>query len=278
MTIAGRCLCAGALILAAAGDPIAQRDGGGFHLGETAALAATPAPPEVLRYERGRLTLHAAGVSLAGVLEAIARVSGAALRGTLPSDDVTATLDDVPLADALTTVLHGRSFMLVYDGGGALRVIELLEAAPAVASSPEPPTLPIAATSSPSSGTLAEEEAQAAVLQRPVAISGTLARALGDEQITTGRLLYAATNEPQSAVRAEAREALLATFAADPAREAAYLSTLTPVANDVLARILRGSEQDGGAQELMAELASRSRSPELRAKAAAVLQELQRQR
>jgi hypothetical protein len=89
-------------------------------------------------------------------------------------------------------------------------------------------------------------------------------------------LLHAAVSEERAALRTDARAALLEVFAADPEIEAAYLSTLQPVADATLAGVLRGSTSGEGAEELMVALASEARSPELRAKAAAVLEELRK--
>ncbi len=225
--------------------------------------------PEVVRYEEGRLTLHADGASLARVLAAIAAETGAEIRGGLPTREVTVRLERVQLSEALGTLLRDHSFLLRYDRDGKLRAIELLGAGPPVTMLPSP-----ARTSSPIA--LADEEAQAEILQRPVQVRGALARALGTETPSTGLLLHTAVGEERAAVRTDARAALLETFAANPEIEAAYLSTLQPVADATLAEILRASAGGEGAQELMIALASQARSAELRAKAAAVLEELRK--
>ena len=122
---------------------------------------------------------------------------------------------------------------------------------------------------------LAEEEDQAVVLQRPVTIFGPLAQTLGAEQAPIGRVLHAAVQERSPGTREAAREAALDAMRGDPAIEAAYLSTLVPVEDGVLAQILRSSGPDDAATEWMAALASRAPSEALRAKAAAVLVILQ---
>ncbi len=238
--------------------------------GSTAADRAAAGP--LVRYDHGRLTVHAAGVPAGHVLDRIAAETGAAIRGTPRNVDVTVDVDDAALSDALAAVLGGQSFMLTYGSDGVLRAIDLLAAGPAapLASVSAAPAL-----SSTPSGALAEAERQAAILRRPVHVSGALARALGTDRPATGTLLHAAISERDPAVRAAARDALLATFRADPEVEAAYLSTLTPVADATLATMLQGISADGAA-ELMAALASRARSIELRRKAASVLDALER--
>jgi hypothetical protein len=233
------------------------------------AEAADPAAP-IVRYDEDRLSVRVVEMPLAELLDRFADASGAAIRGTVPDRRVTATLDAVPLAEALTTLLGAHSFMLTYGSGGTLRTVELLATGMAV--SPSPVATPEA---SATPGPLAEEEAQAKILQRTVRVSGALARAVESEQPSIGRLLHAAVRERRAGVRAEAREVLLTTLADDPDAEAAYLSTLTPVDDAVLAKILRTSSADDGAEAWMAALATRARSEELRRKAAAVLALLQ---
>jgi len=151
-------------------------------------------------------------------------------------------------------------------------MIEMLGSGPPVSPMPSVATL---ATPSPRPP-LAEEEDQAVVLQRPVAVAGPLAEAIGSEQAPVGRVLHAAAQEHDPAVRAAARDAALGAITADPEVEAAYLSTLAPVDDAVLAQILRASGADGAAEEWMTALVARAPSAELRAKAAAVLTALKR--
>jgi hypothetical protein len=231
---------------------------------------ATPDGPDVVEYRDDRLTVRVTAGPLARVLSEIARASGAEVRGAVPAREVTATLDRVPLSEALATLLGEQSFVLRYGSDGALRAIELLGVGPSASPLTASPT----PTASPAP--LVEEEAQAAILQRPVPVSGALARAVGTQTPSAGRLLHAALGEERVTVRADAREALLAAFTADPEIEAAYLSTLRPVDDRALATIMRGSARGKGAEDLMATFAARAPSPELRAKAAAVLEELRR--
>src|SRR5689334_21840566 len=86
------------------------------------ASVAGAAPPDV-RYRAGRVTVHVHAAPLAGVLDAIARDAGAAVRGDVPSRDVTLDLDDVPLDDVLARLLGKDSFALTYAPDGGLRAI-----------------------------------------------------------------------------------------------------------------------------------------------------------
>lgn len=228
--------------------------------GTSAPAWSAESQPEV-RYADGRLTVHVDHMPVGEVLRRIADATGAAVRGDAPAGDVTLAVDNVPITVALDTMLGKHSFMLTYGAKGALRSIELLGAG--VPMSPVP-----AATAPPP---LAAEEAQATTLQRNVPAWGSLIGAFGDEPLTVGRLLHAVINDQRPDVRAAARESILDAFVASPEVEAAYLSTLTPVDDPTLASLLRASSDGTSAEEWLAALAARARSPELKKKAASVL-------
>ena len=248
----GKCLATGVVLLLAllAGAPVAADD----------------APPQV-RYVDGRITLRVERAAIADVLHRIGDATGAVVRGDIPFGEVTVALENVPLSVALDTMLGSHSFMLTYGAHGALRSIDLLGAGPAITPAP-------AATPAAAARPLAAEEAQAGVLQREVPAWGDLKGAFGTETLTVGRLLHAVTDDQRSEVRAAARESILDTFLQHPEVEAAYLSTLAPVDDATLAAMLRGRNVDGVAEDWFSAVALRARSPELKQKAAAVLQAL----
>lgn len=224
--------------------------------------AADPAA-DVVRYEDGRLTVRATDAPIDRLLGQIAAVTGATMRGAMPSRTASFDFTAVPLSDGLTRILGAESFMLTYGADGTIRTIDLL----ARGTAPPPSPRPSGAARAP----LADEEAQAVLLQQPVAVSGPLRRALGSSTPAVGRVLHAVTLEHRTNVRAAAREVALAAFVRDAAIEAAYLSTLVPVDDATLARMLRATAVEGAAEEWMAMLAARAPSPALRAKATAVL-------
>jgi hypothetical protein len=231
--------------------------------------AATP-PPGIVRYAAGRLTVSVTAMPLDRLLGELAAVTHATIRGAVDPRSITIDFKDAPLSDGLTRIFGAESFMLTYANDGTIRTIELLgkgappSSTPAVRSAPSP------------AAPFAEEEAQAVVLQRPLTVSGPLAAVVGSEHPPIGRVLHAAVHEEDAAVRAAARDAVLVAFAEDPDAEAAYLSTLTPVDDAVLATILRGRGPKGAAEEWLAALAARAPSAELRRKAAEVLTVLER--
>jgi len=234
-------------------------------------VSADDAQPPV-RYVDGRLTLRVERAPIADVLRRIGDATGAVVRGDIPFGEVTVALENVPLSVALDTMLGSHSFMLTYGAHGALRSIDLLGAGPAI--TPAPAATPAAGAVAVAARPLAAEEAQAGILQREVPAWGDLKGAFGTETITVGRLLHAVTDDQRPEVRAAARESILDTFLQSPEVEAAYLSTLAPVDDATLANMLRGRNVDGVAEDWFAAVAMRARSPELKQKAAAVLQAL----
>lgn len=228
--------------------------------------SATPAPHTV-RYDDGRLTVRVADLPLDRLLAEIAAATHATVRGSVDARPVSFDFTRLPIFEGLARIFGAESFMLTRGSDGTLRTIDMLgkgAPAPRATASPRPP--------------LADEEAQAAVLQRSVPVSGALADAVGATDAPVGRVLHAAIMDRDPAARAAAQEAVLAAFARDPEIEAAYLSTLQPVDDAVLARILQGSAGDpGSVGEWMALLAARAPSAALRAKAASVLTALQRE-
>ncbi len=234
--------------------------------------AATPTPtPGVVRYEAGRLTVSVVDVPLDRLLAEIAAATHATVRGSVAARPVSIDLSRVPLADGLARIFGAESFMLTYAGDGSLRTIDMLGKGAPV--SPSPDTTPSPSPRPP----LAAEEDQAAVLQRPVTVTGGLAKAVGAAHPSIGRVLHAVVQERDAATRAAARDAALAAFARDPEVEAAYLSTLLPVDDAVLVRILQANAGDPrSVAEWMTALAARAPSAALRAKAAAVLEALPR--
>lgn len=232
-------------------------------------FVAADVSPGVVQYAHDRLTIHVVAMPLPAFLAELERQSGATVRGVVPDRTVTADLVNAPLTDALDTILGAESFMLTYGSDGSLRAIEMLAAGTVVA--PTPAATPTSAAHETTRKPLAEEERQAAVLQRRVSVSAALGRAVGEEEPSVGRLLHAVLGERGAALRAEAREAVLAAFARDPETEAAYLSTLQPVDDAILARTFGAQSVDGSAEEWLTALAARARSQELRDKATAVL-------
>jgi hypothetical protein len=193
------------------------------------------------------------------------------MRGIPPTRAGSFDMHEVPLADALKRILGADSFMLTYGTDGQVRSIRFLGRGEAIAyASPAPSP---GAAGGAAGAPLAAEEQQAGVLQKQVIVTDypPLRRALGTTTPSIGQVLHAVTGEANPNARSGAREVLLKTVASDPEAEAAYLSTLEPVADATLAEMLTTSAPAGGAEEWMTALSTRAQSQALRDKAKAVL-------
>src|SRR5262245_8890222 len=83
-----------------------------------------PAPTVVVRDGKVTATLQQAPLDV--VVAAIAKQTGAEVRGAVPPGrEVTRQLDAVPLEDALERLLGAHSFTLTYDSDGNLKRIAL---------------------------------------------------------------------------------------------------------------------------------------------------------
>ena len=227
------------------------------------ARTATATAPDV-RYRAGRVTVHVHDTPLATVLDTIARDAGATVRGDVPSRDVSADLDDVPLDDVLARLLGKDSFALTYAPDGGLRTIELLAVGKPAPAWP-PPGVDASAGVAP--------ERQAEVMGRRVDVGARLATALGTRRPTAGELIHAALREKDDRARADAQRRVLAAFEADHELEDVFTRTLAAIDDHTLASIFR-DWSGTRAREFVAALATRAHSPELRTKAGAVLQQL----
>ncbi len=234
------------------------------------AEAQTPRP-DLVEYSDGRLTVSVTAMPLDRLIAEIAAATSVVVRGSVTTRAVTIDFTRIKLADGLTRIFGAESFMLTYADGQP-RTMTLLgqgtggtmPSSPAVAlgaPTPKPP--------------LADEEEKAAILQRPVTLSGPLSNALGT-RAPIGSVLHATVQQGDADARAGARDAVLGAMVSDPEIATAYLSTLTPVADAVLADMLRTSSgADGAAEEWMTALVTRAPNEALRQKAAAVLAVLQ---
>ena len=225
----------------------------------------------IVRYDGKRLSIRATRMPASRVLEAVARETGAAIRGGMPSREVTVRVESLPVAKALTAVVGSDSFMLTYGKHGSLRAITLIGTGQAAAASGAPalPT-PIAMMPQPTPYAPTTEQRQAAILNRTFTVSTTLAQALGTIAPTANQIVRGALTSEDADTRGLAREALFTAFTTDPEIESAYLSTLAPVEDKRLATMLRSMGQPGAAEDLLTALSERASSSELRYKATSV--------
>jgi hypothetical protein len=216
-----------------------------------------------VRLHRDTLTVRLVDAPLAEVLQELSRQSDAEIRGQLvDARTVTASFDDVPLAQALARLLPEQNFALVYGGGGRLMAVQLLGAA-------RPVTVVPVAVRRPS-----WHEALYELIARhsPVPVSGALADALGTDAATLPQLLNAALQQEDPTGRAEAIRAGLGTLQDDAELRAAVLHQLESVDTATLATAL--GTATGHAEDVAQEVFGAAPVPELRVKASTVLQRL----
>ncbi len=238
---------------------------------EEPAPAAKETPP--VEYRDDRLTVRVPNVPTAQVLAALARQSGASIRGTPMAEHAAATtFADVPLREALHRLLGAQNFALFYDDRGRLSVVDLLGAPPppAVAATPPPeaPAPRFAPTPAALLGLLDRHPS--------VPIGEHLAQALGGDSLSLRQLLDTGVHHEDAAVRGEAQRAALDAVEADGELLAALRDVATGTDERTLGELVRGFAGER-ADELLMYVARRARDGELRVRAAGLLQQIRMQ-
>ena len=229
------------------------------------AARAGAAEPAV-EYRDDLVTLRAVDVPRADVLAAVARATGAELRGQVSDPGpVTVTLDGVPLNDALHRLLGTQSFTVTYGAGDRVTTI-------ALRGGPQQATAGIAAGAAviaASSEWQTDERLQRAaatlggVAQREIPVNGRLAAAVGTRTPTFERLAQAALVDQDPRVRVRALRSALAALEGDPELCDALAVTVTVLPPDVLVRFTREmAGEDSG--EFAARVARFARTSEVR--------------
>jgi hypothetical protein len=206
-----------------------------------------------------RFTIRAEDVPLSRALEDVARAVGAEVRGEIPAREITASMDELPLAEVLVRLLAGENFTLAYGADGKLRTVELLggpRSSPAAGVPATPPGAPQGAER-PSSG-------------NTVRVSSRLGAALGTRTPPATDVIHAAFHQKSARLRADAQKSALAALEADPQFERVLAAIFGAVDDETLVQIFRGWGRARAAR-FLGRLVASSRSEELRVKAAAVL-------
>jgi hypothetical protein len=194
------------------------------------ARGASSAPSPLVQYDDGRLTAHLEGADLTAVLVEVAGQAGLEIRGA-PTDPrpLTIDLDHVPVADALTRLLVGQSFVLRYTDAG-LRGVRFLgnSGATLVAASPPISSDPADLLEVPPSS--AQEASN-----RPVAIGGRLARAIGTDRANFSEVIDVAMRNADPRVRADALRIGFRILDSEPELQQSVLYVLDHWGNDQLA-------------------------------------------
>jgi hypothetical protein len=240
------------------------------------AAATGPTAPRV-QYRDDRLTAHVEGAPLHDVLAAIARATGAQVRGQ-PLDDrpVSIELDAVPLDDALHRVLGSQNFTVSYARDGRPRTVLLLggpEAPPPMSDRPTAAGVPVAAPA-PTGPAFPLPLSRALMRARPVPVPEPLAEVLGTDRATFPELLELATVDDDGIRRAQATQAVLSALERQSRLRRSFLRTLHDLDEESLQAIVAG---DGGPRfvDILTYLAVHSRERALQKKATVILDQLQ---
>jgi hypothetical protein len=235
---------------------------------------AVGAEPPAVRYDGGRLSVRASTTPLPDLLGAIGRATGAELRGKpAAAPPVTIVIDDVPVKEALERILGDQSFALVLAKDGRPQAIELRggpQAAPAHKATLEPP-----AGWTPSDATVEAAQIVDQWVQGDTRypVSGRLADALGAREATFSQIVEVGIGDPDRAVRGQALRTSLHLLEANDQVRDAFVRMLGTLDDAFLTNYVRLSMKDN-ATEIMAGMASRASTPEMRARAQGLLREL----
>jgi len=235
--------------------------------------------PRVVEYRNDRVTLRVHAVPVREILDELAHQSGADIRGQVrQSRPVSVEFEDVLLTDALTRLLGEQNFTLTYDDDGHLRSVELL-------GGPEAPLEPAPGGSGPRQRKWPPTQEARDALENleafsrrpePVRVSGRLADALGTSTPTLGQLLEATSHHDDPRVRERAIMAVLRTLEADPQARSALVTAIDAFDDQRLLTVVNETARDPEHAEMfVARIARGARQSEIRARAGAVLQQLQ---
>jgi len=247
-----------------------------------ATLWAADENPRVVEYRNDHVTLRVHLVPVRQILDELAHQSGADIRGQVRQPrPVSVEFEDVLLTDALTRLLGEQNFTLTYDDDGHLKSVELL-------GGPEAPVahdiLPAAGTGSGQKKWPPTQEARDALENleafsrrpEPVRVSGRLADALGTSTPTLGQLLEATSHHDDPRVRERAIMAVLRTLESDPQTRSALVTAIDAFDDQRLLTVVNETARDPEHAEMfVARIARGARQSEIRARAGAVLQQLQ---
>jgi hypothetical protein len=228
-------------------------------------VVAETAPVTVAR---DRITGEFVGVPPEDALRQIAAATGAEVVGTVSDTrQLNLKLADVPLEAAMARILGPQSFSLVFDAGGGLRRIRLINAAV-----PAPATG--ASRAMPAPAPVVTNPAQFMAVEVPISTVGPLADQLGTSGKTTlGQLFELAARSDDAGVRVAAVDAGMAAIERDGNLQTSLDQILNGVDDAALATIIRGSVGDRST-ELMSRMLSRTRRPQFRQRVVNVLRSL----
>jgi len=238
--------------------------------GALGAPAADETPARVVEYGNDTLTVRLVKAPVGEVLDAIARQSGAEIRGEVREPrEVSADFEAVPLPEALHRLLGRQNFALVYGDGGRLRVVKLLGGPLAPGAPPSVVAAPVVATST----TQPPGINLTGMLERAVPVSGRLSEVFGSPTATFRQLMDVGLRNEDATVRAEALRVGIQALEAAPELRSTVIAAMNGMDEAALSAMLRGAA-GAHAEEVAMHIATQAQAFELRAKASAILQRL----
>jgi hypothetical protein len=242
--------------------------GVGAEAPESKAPGGDAPPPRTITLQGDRLTVRVADVPIEEVLQAVAAPSKAEIRGAVQEPrPVTIDFADVPLQDGLGRLLGEQNFVLTYREDGSLKALNLL-GAPL-----EPSAEARIVKDSPTATTQPPAASAADVLQRSVPVSGKLQQFLGQSTATMQQLIDITMRQDDAALRREAVSAGMSAIDSAPDLRATVVRSLRGSGDQVLTSLLGSLPQDR-AHEIVTQMATSSRIPEIRARSLQLLRNM----
>ncbi|MFN8545355.1 MAG: hypothetical protein U0807_14260 [Candidatus Binatia bacterium] len=247
----------------------------------TTAVRAEQPPTPVVEFTDGRLTVSADGAPFRTVLDAVARATGAEIRGQVNDAPLHLRFEKLPLRDGLDRLLGAHNFALTYTEAGRLRAIDLL-GGPLAPPAPTGPSVAAEASApvDPHPWPPTDEvKQQAEALMRyinsddPMPVSGRLAQALGTRRASFKQIIGTGLRQDDPRVRAQATRVSWNHLRATPDSRKAFVSVMNSFDDPVLARGIRNLGGDH-ADELMRAIVRYEAGSDLHTKATSVLREL----
>ena len=249
-----------------------------------ALLAAAPlqaaSGSPVVTYHGDRLTVRMEKVAVSDGIRAIETATGASVKGKIPSEgELTMTVEDVPLHEALGRIFGERNYAITYRKDGTPAVIELfgapLPSSPKVAATPSPPQ-----AIDDDAGWPRDDETRAAVAtlqgfldrNHSIDLGPDLAAVTGTKTTTFIDLMKVAAQNDSRRVRARAWRRAMRTMREDEAAWAALATVMQTAPQDGMRDFAR-QQLGPNAEELTRQLI-RHAGPGMRTPARAVLDQL----
>jgi hypothetical protein len=238
-----------------------------------AIVAPAGADAPDVRWDGDRVSARFDAVPLGDALEALARATGAELRGAVATPHgVTLTLDAVPIEEALARLLAGQSYTVRYGEGGRVKAI-LLGGTVGVRTAPPPRSPAAGVASAPSGPVFPLVLGKMFDSHRPLDVPDALAARLGEKQLGMPRLLEIAVVDDDGVSRALASNVVLSALEHEARYRRSFLRTLHRLEPAELAAIADGPSGERF-EELLEFLAAHSREPTLQKKAGVVLDQM----